>query len=374
MRPVDTDFNGASSVFAADVDGDNDTDILGAATEGSDVTWWENADGSGTSWIEHLVEGEFVNAVSVCAFDIDGDSDIDVLGSGWLDGYVAWWEVAEFRDSGELASSILDTGGSLGWGMVDWVDDAPADTSLSVEARASDDAGAMGDWVEIAEGDLSDYLPDGLRYLQYRVGMESATGEATPTFNWIRFSWSNEEAVDDVELSASASDDGILVDWTIQGDVPVGLRILRDLNGEISPLHNDALPGSARRFLDRGVEPGFEYRYWLEVTEADGTVERFGPTEAVRIEPEGLVLSLSESYPSPAADTVTIAFTLPDDGPVELAVYDLAGRHVATLLDSELTAGRHETTWNCGEVPSGVYLYRLEASEEALIKRLIIGR
>jgi hypothetical protein len=371
---VDTDFYGADSVFAADVDGDNDTDIIGAADEGYDVTWWENADGSGTSWTEHLIDGEFVSAASVCAFDLDGDNDLDILGSGWVDGYVAWWEVTEFRDSGELISSILDTGGSLGWGVVDWIDDVPADTALAVEARGSDDPGAMGDWVEIAEGDLSDYLPDGLRYLQYRVGLESATGEATPAFNWIRFSWSDEEAVDDVEVCASAADDGILVDWAIRGDVPAGVHVLREVEGGVSPLHAELLPGSATRYLDRDVEPGIEYRYWLDVFEADGTVSRFGPTEAVCIGPRGLALSLSDPYPSPARDTVTISFTLPDAGPVELAVYDLAGRRVATVMDAETTAGRHEVVWDCSLARSGVYICCLKTTEDTIFKRLIVSR
>ena len=37
---IDATFGGASSVFAADVDGDGDTDVLGAALEDDDITWW----------------------------------------------------------------------------------------------------------------------------------------------------------------------------------------------------------------------------------------------------------------------------------------------------------------------------------------------
>ncbi len=181
----------------------------------------------------------------------------------------------------------------------------------------------------------------------------------------------------DVELAyvgAEPEDGGILVGWSFEGEMPSGVRVLREVDGDISPLHADTLPGSARRYLDRDVEPGGSYVYWLEVTEADGTVSRFGPTEAVRIETEGLALSLSEPYPSPASDAVTLAFTLPDTGPVELTVYDLAGRRVATVLNAETTAGRHEVSWSCGEIPSGVYLYRLETSAGSLTRRLVISR
>ncbi|MCX7022195.1 MAG: T9SS type A sorting domain-containing protein, partial [bacterium] len=67
-------------------------------------------------------------------------------------------------------------------------------------------------------------------------------------------------------------------------------------------------------------------------------------------------------------------YSLPADGRVVLSVYDLSGRRVATLVDSELTAGRHEATWNCGEVPSGVYLYRLETAAGSLTQRLVVSR
>jgi len=366
-------FWGANSVYATDMDGDEDIDILGAADHSDDIIWWENSDGSGTSWTAHNVDLDFEGAYSVYAADVNGDDVTDVLGAAFDAFDITWWRVIGYG-TGELTSSILDTGGASDWGVCEWLDHVPTGTSLTVEARASDDAGSMGDWVEITEGDLSDYLPDGLRYLQYRVGLESATGGATPTFNWIRFTWSEGEAVDDVELSASAADDGIIIDWTIQGDFPVGLRVLREVNSDISPLHTDALPGSATRYLDRNVQVGEEYRYWLETVDALGVVERFGPTEAVRIEPGEMALSLSEPYPSPASDSVTIAFTLPDDGPVELAIYDLAGRRVATLENDERTAGRHEVSWNCGDIPSGVYLYRLETVAGSLTQRLVISR
>ncbi len=56
---ADGDFDGASSVYAEDIDGDGNMDILGAARDADDITWWENTDGLGTSWTEHTVDGDF---------------------------------------------------------------------------------------------------------------------------------------------------------------------------------------------------------------------------------------------------------------------------------------------------------------------------
>ncbi|GAH51934.1 unnamed protein product, partial [marine sediment metagenome] len=74
---------------------------------------------------------------------------------------------------------------------------------------------------------------------------------------------------------------------------------------------------------------GMEYRYWLEVTEADGTMKRFGPTEPVSISELISRLALGEPYPSPAREAVTISYELPNgcSGAV-IEVYDLSGRRI----------------------------------------------
>ena len=86
---IDSSFGDAASVYACDVDGDGDVDVLGAARVDDDITWWEN-DGS-ESFTEHTINGSFDGARSVYACDIDSDGDIDVLGGAWDDG-IAWWE------------------------------------------------------------------------------------------------------------------------------------------------------------------------------------------------------------------------------------------------------------------------------------------
>ena len=90
---VSEDFSVASSVWSADIDGDGDMDILGTSAGAHDVVWWENLDGSGTSWVEHMIDDLFICAESVCSADIDGDDDMDVIGGNAdNEGYVAWWE------------------------------------------------------------------------------------------------------------------------------------------------------------------------------------------------------------------------------------------------------------------------------------------
>ena len=88
---VDTEFNNARSVHAADMDGDGDMDVLGAA--GSDyICLWENTDGTGTAWSRRTVDSYFRGATFVCAVDMDNDGDLDILGAASEDDDIKWWE------------------------------------------------------------------------------------------------------------------------------------------------------------------------------------------------------------------------------------------------------------------------------------------
>ncbi|MBD3399726.1 MAG: T9SS type A sorting domain-containing protein, partial [Candidatus Coatesbacteria bacterium] len=193
---------------------------------------------------------------------------------------------------------------------------------------------------------------------------------------WSNETWSfyvpEDVGLDGVELSASPAADGVLLGWTITGDMPAGVRVLRGVDDPVAV--SGSLPGATSRWLDRGVEPGGSYVYWLEATDSAGQVQRFGPTAAVVAPEQTNRLSLDEPWPNPASGSVSIAFTLPQAQRVSLSVYDLAGRRVAVLSEGELPAGRHEVSWNCSAASAGVYLLRLETQGAALSRRVVIGR
>ena len=76
--------------------------------------------------------------------------------------------------------------------------------------------------------------------------------------------------------------------------------------------------------------------------------------------------ALNRAHPNPFNPITNIKFALPTQGKVTLKVYDLAGRHVRTLLDGPKTAGYHSVMWDGTDrkghgVASGAYYYRLLA-------------
>jgi hypothetical protein len=87
-------------------------------------------------------------------------------------------------------------------------------------------------------------------------------------------------------------------------------------------------------------------------------------------QPSGIVLH--QNYPNPFNPSTTIAYDLPEDGHVRLAVFDLLGRQVALLVDEVQPAGYRSVRLNASALASGVYLYRLEAGGMVQARRLVV--
>ena len=84
-------------------------------------------------------------------------------------------------------------------------------------------------------------------------------------------------------------------------------------------------------------------------------------------------VELQQNYPNPFNPSTTIAFGMPETGKVTLEVFDVMGRKVATLLNSETkTAGRHSVQFNADRLASGMYIYRLRAGGNVLTKKLTL--
>ncbi|UCE18245.1 MAG: VCBS repeat-containing protein [Gemmatimonadota bacterium] len=90
-QTIDDQFDGAIFVYATDVDGDLDTDVLGAAWEIDEIAWWRNDGGDPIVWTKQVIDGDFGAAHEVYACDLDGDSDTDVLGAAAFGDEIAWW-------------------------------------------------------------------------------------------------------------------------------------------------------------------------------------------------------------------------------------------------------------------------------------------
>jgi len=82
-------------------------------------------------------------------------------------------------------------------------------------------------------------------------------------------------------------------------------------------------------------------------------------------------ISLEQNYPNPFNPKTVVGFQLPVTGRVRLAVYDILGRAVATLMDGQQEPGRHEVTFDATGLASGVYLYQLSSGPFVTTKKMV---
>ncbi len=89
---ISTRANGAETVFAADIDGDGDNDIISGSQHDDKIAWYENIDGQGTFGSQQIISTDADWPKYVYAIDLDGDGDQDVLSASFVDDKIAWYE------------------------------------------------------------------------------------------------------------------------------------------------------------------------------------------------------------------------------------------------------------------------------------------
>ena len=82
--------------------------------------------------------------------------------------------------------------------------------------------------------------------------------------------------------------------------------------------------------------------------------------------------TLYQNYPNPFNPSTTIEFTLPKSEYVELKVYDILGKEVATLVSRKLNQGNHTYQVDGRNLASGVYYYQIVAGEYREVKKMIL--
>ena len=89
------------------------------------------------------------------------------------------------------------------------------------------------------------------------------------------------------------------------------------------------------------------------------------------------VFALHQNYPNPFNPVTSLRYDLPEDGLVNITIYDMMGRIVKTLVNSSQTAGYKSISWNAANdrnesVSAGLYLYTIQAGEFRQTKKMVL--
>ncbi|MBE0538761.1 MAG: T9SS type A sorting domain-containing protein, partial [Ignavibacterium sp.] len=110
--------------------------------------------------------------------------------------------------------------------------------------------------------------------------------------------------------------------------------------------------------------------YRLKQVDFNGTFEYSKAVEVEVVAPNKF--ELAQNYPNPFNPSTSIKFSLPQAGNVKLAVYNLLGQEVQTLLNGFKDAGVHTVSFEAKNLNSGIYLYKLEANGLTSVKKMTL--
>lgn len=205
---------------------------------------------------------------------------------------------------------------------------------------------------------------------QEGTGTSATNGDAT----WIHTNFPDEQwqnaggdfnstAISSVDVGGSgiytwpSTDElvNLVQKWLDNPEENYGLLVLGD----------ESASGTAKRFASRhnsteGDRPALIVEYSEMATSNESVTEL----------PNSVVLN--QNFPNPFNPQTVISFALPATAEVELAVHDMLGRRVMTLIDDRMQAGTHEVMLDASGLPSGVYIYNLRTADQSLTRKLTV--
>ncbi len=211
------------------------------------------------------------------------------------------------------------------------------------------------------------------------IGIVSGTSNTAKAGFWYCAGISSTVDVAFASFFGELREDGVMLVWSASASASIeGFNVYRSENTEQAFVRiNGAIIPRERgnSYLDETALAGTSYLYRIGAVSRDK--EWYSQNVSLAIPPKAT--TLYQNYPNPFNPSTTIAFYLAGPGRVSLAIYDVKGSVVRTLVDGSKPAGRHTARWdgnNEGNRPaaSGVYYYRLTDGKTTFTKKLVVVR
>ena len=380
---IDQLFVSARSVQPADMDGDGDLDLVGAALNYNDIAWWRNNGGDPLLWTKHMIDGSFEDPTTAFPADIDSDGDYDVVASGFLVHSITWW-----RNDGlpeQWHEETIDGAVDGAWFVYPADIDGDGDIDVVGSGREADtihwwqnQGESPVTWVEylLAEdfdGAGAIHAVDIDDDADLDVVACAISGDKVVWWDVTEFCEAGELTSSVLDLEARPHQ--AWLEWNAYEPVGTGLRVRLRTSPDPDDLGDwsDDLPCPAD--LGDGLQRYVQYQVLLETDDSgvSPALEEISLSyESLAGEPQpvarpGLRL---ECRPMPGRGEFSVRLELRWDSLVNLDVYDLSGKRVARVIAGHLASGVHEL--RVSDFDAGVYVCRLEACGSLATKRVVV--
>jgi hypothetical protein len=192
-----------------------------------------------------------------------------------------------------------------------------------------------------------------------QLPVELATFEAVPGDGKVTLNWStaSETNNDHFDIARRTSQGG---DWTKIGE---------------EPGTGSTATESHYSFVDENVTNGVTYDYQLTAVDFNGDREVQSSIASATPSSDAVIVTdyaLYACYPNPFNAVTEIRYDVYENGHVRLEIFDLLGRKVASLVDFEQSPNRYAVRFDASNLPTGVYLYRLQVNDFTATKKMML--
>ncbi len=191
-------------------------------------------------------------------------------------------------------------------------------------------------------------------------------------------------------LTATANqENGITLAWRTESETNcAGFHVWRSKTeeGAYSCMTTEMIPGQGNQstatdylFIDQYVEDNAVYWYKVEEISTDGESQFFGPISVVGVSPVPNTFELSSNYPNPFNPKTRFDYQLPENCDVFISIYSILGQEIKTWIFENQENGYYSLEWDGKDwrgknVPSGIYLLRMQTTEFSKMRRMTVIR
>ncbi len=168
----------------------------------------------------------------------------------------------------------------------------------------------------------------------------------------------------------------VTINWNETGDPDVNYYIVQrsltsDFTNAVSHTTTDL------SIVDEGLNDNTTYYYRVSAVDfSENQGEWSASVEATLLGTGSEIVpntySLSQNYPNPFNPVTTIAFSLKEEGPVNLEIYNAAGQLVKTVINKTMSPGQHTVSVSATDMASGMYIYTIQSGSYRATRKMVV--